>query len=385
MEQNMISRRRFMRMAACGACAAAFCPRRVFAARPEGRGREGRAPSVPASPGERREAYFYETLDKNRVRCVTCPNFCERGENEVTLCNTKLNVGGKLYTLTYGKPCVINVDALAKNPLYHVDPGSSSLGLATAGCNLKCKYCQNWDISQVGPDKTKNMDFTPENIIAKAKEKDLRWITFSYTEPVVYLEFALEVAKLAKQNKINIAICTAGYICEKPLAELIKYADAFSLTIKGATEEFYKENIGGDMKTVWKAAGAIAAAKKWMEAVTLIVPGLNDDEDGVRRIASSLAKISADIPLHFLRFIPQFKLKNLPPTPQKTLEKAHEIAAKEGLKYVYIDLSGHAMNTVYCSKCRKPLIERSGFAVVSNNVKKGRCAACGATLPGVML
>lgn len=378
--QRTTARREFLgNMTACGLCLAGILPVSAGAAL------AGKGEATGSRTEGLKEAYFSESLGNGKTRCLTCPNMCVRDDGEVTFCNTRINKGGRLYSLTYSKPCLLNVDNIAKNPLYHVDPGASALGVATAGCNLRCKYCQNWEISQVGPDKTKNMDLSPLQLIEKVKEKKLKWITFSYTEPVAYFEYALDTAKLAKGKGLNVAICTAGNICDKPLAELIRYADAFSVTMKGYSEDFYRDVASCSFKDVWRSINSIQKARKWIEVVTLIVPGVNDDMDGIKKIASGLAGISRDIPLHFLRFAPAFKMRNLPATPVQTLEKAHETAKKAGLKYVYIDLSGHRNNTVYCAACGKALIERTGFAVVGNELRKGKCSACSATLPGLML
>ncbi len=327
---------------------------------------------------------FWEPAGNGRVKCTTCPNYCVRDDNGITACQTKINRGGKLYTMTYGRPCQIHVDPLFKNPLYHVHPGAQAIGVATAGCNLTCKYCQNWDIAQVGPDKTRNMDLSPSDLVAKVKEKNLKWVTFSYTEPVAYYEYAVDTAKLMKKAGLHVAVCTAGFICEKPLLELIKHVDAFSVTVKGYTKDFYKDVCGCNMDDVWKSVETISRSKKWMEVVTLIVPGMNDKDEGIKSIAASLVKLSKDIPLHFLRFAPAYKLRNLQQTPLATLEKARTIAMKEGLKYVYIDLSGHLAANTYCPACSEALIERgSGFTVVKNIIKDSRCPRCGIKIQGL--
>ena len=334
-----------------------------------------------------KEAMFWEPLGDGRAKCLTCPNYCVRGEGQAGRCSTRYNKSGKYYTLTYGKPCLIQEDPIAKNPLYHMEPGSKAIGVATAGCNLTCKYCQNWEISQVGPWKTRNMDVSPESLIQKVKDRGLKWITFSYTEPVVYLEYAIDTAKLAKKSGIKIAICSDGYICTDPLKELINNIDAFSVTFKGYTEEFYQDVCGCGMSSVIKTITAIAASGKWMEVVNLIVPGLNDEEQGIKFIAKTVVALNKNIPLHFLRFAPAYKLQNLAPTPVGTLEKARSIALNEGLKFVYVDLSGHEGANTYCPRCKNLLIERSAFAVVQNNLKvglkgDGRCPKCSYVIPG---
>lgn len=329
-----------------------------------------------------KEAAFWEPAGDGKTRCLTCPNRCEIGEGENTRCQTRTNRRGRLHTMTYGNPCVVNVDALEKNPLYHVDPGAMAIGVATAGCNLRCTYCQNWDISQVGPSQTTNMDLTPEQLVAKAKERQLRWLTFSYTEPVAYLEYALDSAKLAKQAGLKVAVVTAGVINPRPLADLMNYSDAFSVTLKGATREFYRDVCGADPDDVWRTLRTLAASKCWLEVVTLIVPRLNDREEDLQFLARGVAQLGRQIPIHFLRFVPAYKLKQLPPTPVATLERARETARRAGLKYVYIDLPGHRAANTTCPDCAKVLIERVGLTVLANRLRGSRCPQCGAVIPG---
>lgn len=333
-------------------------------------------------PPPQREAMFWEKTDSG-IACTTCPNHCAPEEGGTSLCRTRTNRGGKLYTMTYGRPCLIVKDPIAKNPLYHVDPGADAIGVATAGCNLTCKYCQNWEISQVGPDRTKNINLSPAEVVAKAVERKLKWITFSYTEPVAYLEYALDTAKLAQEKGLKVAVATAGFISEPALNELIKHTTAFSVTLKGYTDEFYKEVCGCSMSQVWKSIDALSAARKWFEVVTLIVPGLNDSESGLKSLASRLAGINRDIPLHFLRFAPAYKLKHLQQTPVQTLERARNNALQAGLKFVYIDLPGHEAANTNCPSCRDLLVERSGFAVLRNTLRGGKCPRCSAAIPGL--
>ena len=237
--------------------------------------------------------------------------------------------------------------------------------------------------AKVGTWKTENMDVSPAQLIRKVQDRDLKWLTFSYTEPTAYYEYAIDTAKLAKKSGINVAVCTSGFICGKPLHEMLKYVDAFSVTLKGYTQEFYRDMCGCNLDDVWNTIGTISGSKRWMEVVTLIVPGFNDEDAGLKTIAGSLARLSRDIPLHFLRFSPAYKLKHLQPTPLQTLERAHSIALKEGLRYVYIDLSGHQAANTYCPQCKKLLIERAGFAVVGNRLKNSHCPYCTTRIPGI--
>jgi len=369
-----ISRRDFLRgCLACGLCAGGWAVTAAQAGKPQ-----------RMDAQKLQEAAFWQPLADGRTKCTTCPNECESTEGGVTRCNTRINRGGKLYSLTYGYPCVIYTDALEKNPLYHVAPGSSAVATATAGCNLICTYCQNWDISQVGPSKTRNMELAPEDLVRQVVDRNLKWLTFSYTEPVAYLEYALAAAKIARSRNVKVAVVTAAYINPKPLERLIEAADAFSVTLKGYDDDFYRNVCGARLERVWEAIKTISRAKKWMEIVTLIVPGLNDRADGLRQLAGAIARLDQNIPLHYLRFSPAYKLKHLPATPVKTLENAGENAGKEGLKYVYLsNLPGHAAANTYCPACAKVLVERIGFKILKNNIQGNRCPFCRQTIPGL--
>ena len=342
------------------------------------------APAKPIRPLSR--ALFWEALPRGRTRCLTCPNHCESAEGGVTRCKTRVNRGGVLYTLTHSRPCVIHIDPLEKNPLFHVSPGQSNLVTATAGCNLSCSYCQNWDISQVGPEKTKNMDIPPDALVQRALDRSLKWISFSYTEPVAYYEYAVDVATLARARGLKVAMVTAGIIDPKPLEKLMAVSDAFSVTLKGDTPGFYKNVCGANIDTVWQTLRRVVQAGLWVEVVTLIIPGLNDDEPGLRSMARKLATLSPNIPLHYLRFFPMYKLKHLTTTPVATLERARDGALKEGLKFVYIsNLPGHAAAQTNCPSCKKCLIERVGFKVVTNRIRESQCPFCATRIPGLDL
>lgn len=379
-EDRSISRREFVRGCALCGLGAALAPGLAGVAQAGPFGRLRRSDDT-----DLHEAMFWEPIDGGRTRCLTCPNRCVSAEGEVTTCKTRINRDGRLYTMTYGKPCVVNLDPLEKNPLYHVAPGSTALGVATAGCNLRCAYCQNWDISQVGPWETRNMDMMPEETVQKARDRNLEWITFSYTEPVAYYEYAIETARLAHAAGMKVAVVTAGLICDEPLQKLMQVSDAFSVTLKGYTDEFYREVCGASLADVWSTIRTLVKSGRWVEVVNLIVPGRNDEETGIRSIARSIAGLNRSIPLHFLRFAPAYKLRHLPPTPVKTLETARAIALKEGLKYVYVGLSGHEGNNTTCPKCKTLLLERAGFNVIANHLKNGRCPSCRTALAGVAL
>ncbi|MBN1674149.1 MAG: AmmeMemoRadiSam system radical SAM enzyme [Kiritimatiellae bacterium] len=375
------TRRRFLSGCAAAGMGAAFGGLWPAAARAAPPRRDRRGPPV-----QWKEAMFWEPAGDGRVRCTTCPNMCVRAEGEVTYCNTRINRGGKLYTLTYGRPCVISSDPLEKNPLFHVEPGSSAVATATAGCNLRCTYCQNWDIALVGPDRTRNMALSPEELVKRVKDRGLNWLTFTYTEPTAYYEYAVIAARIARREGVKVAVVSAGFINPKPLETLMACADAFSVTLKGYTQEFYREVCAGNLADVLRTLRTLARSRCWLEVVTLIVPQLNDDPAGLRSLAQGIAKMNPDIPLHFLRFYPAHKLQHLPQTPVQTLETAHATARAAGLNYVYVsNLPGHRAGNTYCPKCGRTLIQRVAFKVLSNEIRDGRCPGCGQRIPGVGL
>jgi len=377
-----ISRRTFLqRCAVCGiglACSPPLTAQALF-------WQKNRNPYKTMPVSRLHEASDWERLSGGRTRCLICPNECVRDQGGITLCNTKINRDGTLYTMTYGSPCVVFQDPLEKNPLYHVDPGSEAIGVGTAGCNLTCKYCQNWNFSQTGPWKTKNMDLSPRELIKKIKKRGLNWLTFSYTEPVAYYEYALESARLAQRAGIHVAVVTAGFINPEPLKKLMAVSDAFSVTLKGYDDDFYRDVIGCELEPVWDTISTISRAGKWVEVVNLIIPSLNDEMSGIAKIARALAKLNRNIPLHFLKFSPAYKMKSRPSTPLKTLEQARKTALAEGLKYVYLaNVPGHEGGTTYCPNCKKPLIERAGFRVLNNRVTNGRCNYCRTNIAGLL-
>lgn len=372
----MLKRREFNAVCASYGAGLLLCP----FSRAAGKGDPRTAPVSSLTP-----AKFWELGEDGKVKCLICPNECAREEGEVTVCNTRINRGGKLYSMIYGRPCVLNNDSLQKNPLYHVAPGTQALGVATAGCNLRCSYCQNWEISQTGPWDTRDLDAQPADIIRLAKERDLGWITFSYTDPVAYYEYAYDIAKLAKKAGLKVAVVTAGMINTKPLKALIEVADAFSVTLKGTTGSFYKKVCQAQIKRVWRTIETLAESDKWVEVINLVVTGLNDKEKDFEAIATSVRGLGPEIPLHYLRFSPAYKLRHLPKTPVRTLERAREISLAKGIKYVYVDLPGHKGANTYCPRCRQPLIERSGFTVLANRIMKGRCPKCRTPVPGLDL
>ena len=331
------------------------------------------------------KAKYWEPLEDKKVRCLLCPNKCILLPGEDGLCHARGNRKGVLYSLVFGRPSVIKLDNIEKSPLYHYQVDGKVFSIATAGCNLACQFCQNWEVSQTGPDKVKTFDLDPEEVIERAKKNNVNAINFFYTEPVVYFEYMMEIARLAKEEKMKTFCITAGYINEEPLKELIPFIDAFVIGLKGFDEEFYRKYIGADIEPVKKMIKILIKnrAKSWFEIVNLLIPDLNDDENTIREICRWILNEAGNcVPLHFTRFEPAYKMKDFPPTPPDTLDHAYNIAKECGLNFVYTgNMPGHTGNNTYCPECKKVVIERVDYTVINNTLENGKCS-CGYKVPG---
>jgi pyruvate formate lyase activating enzyme len=291
-----------------------------------------------------------------------------------------------MVTHGYNRPCILNVDPIEKNPLGHVLPGAEMPAVAHAGCTLRCLYCQNWEFSQRSPEETRNLrGFRQKESLDKAQERKLRGIAFTYTEPTNCPEFVGEMAALAKSMGLVPTLCTCGFVCPKPLAKLLAPFAAVTVTYKGPSEDFYEKVCSARLQPVLDAMLLVKAEAKWLEVATLVVPTLNDDSAGLKTMAAWIAKnLGPDTPWHLERFQPQYKLKDLPPTPQSTMETARKIGLEAGLKYVYIsNLAPHEGNHTYCPGCGKAVVKRLGFKILANDLKNGCCRGCHTVLPGL--
>jgi len=319
-----------------------------------------------------------------KVQCELCPTECVLGEYEVGGCRVRINRGGVLYSLVYGKPCAVHIDPIEKKPFYHFLPATAAFSIATAGCVLGCKFCQNWQISQARPEETDYTELPPGEVVRQAAFYRCRSITYTYTEPTVFYEYMLDTAVIAKAQGIKNTAHTCGYIKEKPLRELAKYMDAADVDLKAFSEDFYGRICGGRLKPVLDAIVVLKEEGVWVELTNLLIPTLNDDTAGIRDMCRWIYKNAGpDTPLHFSRFFPYYKLTDLPPTPVETLTAARKTALDAGLRYVYIgNLRSEAENT-YCHHCRNLLIERRGYFVARNSVAGGRCGFCRTPVAGV--
>ncbi len=334
---------------------------------------------------ELHQAKYWKYLSWEKVKCMLCPNECNLNLGENGDCHARGNRDSVLYSMVYSKPSVIMLDEIEKSPLYHYQINEKVFSIATAGCNLACQFCQNYEISQVGPDAVETFDLEPKDVIERAKKHKVNSINFFYTEPIIYYEYMLDIAKLAKNENMKTFCVTAGYINSDPLNELIPYIDAFVLGLKGFDDEFYKKYIGCSIEPIKNTLKILAnkTDKTWFEIVNLLIPGLNDNDEILNTMCAWIYnEIGNNIPLHFTRFEPAYKMTDTPSTPINTLEKAYKIAKENGLQYVYVgNVPGHEGNNTICPKCNKTLIERVNYTVINNYLENGKCS-CGNTIPG---
>lgn len=331
------------------------------------------------------EARYYEKLPDREIKCTLCPRYCHLGDKERGYCGVRENDGGTYYTLVYGKVCAVNVDPIEKKPFFHFYPGTLAFSLATAGCNVNCKFCQNWQISQVRPEQVEAFDLPPEAVGPAAKNNNCLSIAYTYTEPVVFFEYMVDSSVASKKLGLKNVVVTGGHINPEPLEELIKVVDAIKVDLKSFSESFYREYVRGELKPVLEAIKLIHQRKRWLEIVYLVIPTLNDQEAMIRQLCRWLLKeVGPDVPVHFSRFHPMYLLKNLPPTPISTLEKLHAIAREEGLRYVYIgNVPGHKAESTYCHSCGQMIIERIGYQIGRIELRQGRCRFCQSPIPGI--
>jgi pyruvate formate lyase activating enzyme len=333
-----------------------------------------------------KEAMYYEKLDKMKVQCHLCPNNCVILHGKRGSCRVRENQAGTLYSLVYGLPCTVGVDPIEKKPLFHFLPGTTTYSIATPGCNLHCKWCQNWQISQKGPDEVDCFSMSPQEVVDNALKNKCKSISYTYVEPAIFYEYVLDTAKLAHKAGLKNIMVTNGYLNQAPVKELYKYIDAANIDLKGFTEELYRDYCGGHLKPILDAIKTISKMGVWVELTTLTIPTLNDNPETIKEQCEWIKKeLGVRVPLHFSRFFPYYKMAHLHPTPPETLLNAYNIAKAAGLKYVYVgNIQMENTENTSCPKCGKTLIERSSFFTVSSNkVKDGKCSFCKAKVDGV--
>ncbi len=330
------------------------------------------------------EARFY-TVTPRGVQCGICPNECTLKSGEESTCHNRVNHGNKLWSVAYGNPCAVHVDPVEKKPLLHFLPQSATFSIATAGCSFACLNCQNWEISQTSPGKTRNVTLMPAEVVKRCVENHCSSIAYTYSEPVSFYEYMSDTAKIASGKGIRNIMVSNGYINPEPLKQLIPYLDAANIDLKAFDPSVYLKLTGGKMQPVLDALVDFQKSKVWLEITNLVVPSWSDNLDMISRMCKWLAQNGfSEVPLHFSRFTPLYKLTQLPPTPLNTLIKAREAAVAEGLKYVYIgNVPGKGFENTSCPSCGKMVIERRGFSILANHLENGRCRFCQATIAGV--
>ena len=333
-----------------------------------------------------RVASYWQPVKDKIVQCGLCPRRCILAPGQRGYCTVRINQDGLLYTLGYGNPVAVHVDPIEKKPFFNVLPGSSAFSIAVAGCNMRCLFCQNWQISQARPDEVTTYDMPPEAVVEAAIKSGSKFVVYTYTEPTVFYEYMLDTAKLAKEKGLRNGMHTCGYINQEPLEELLEYMDAVNVDLKGFSEEFYKKmGAFAELKPVLETLKTVKKKGVWLEITNLIIPGQNDDPKEIRAMCQWIKdNLGDDVPLHFSRFTPAFRLQNLPPTPPEKLEEAYRIATEVGLKYVYIgNLPGNPHENTYCPNCKRLVIERLGYRVRPDGIKGGKCVYCGHVIDGI--
>jgi pyruvate formate lyase activating enzyme len=332
-----------------------------------------------------REAMFWEKTSDGRVRCLLCPTFCTLRPYERGNCRVRFGLENRLVTVVYGRPCSVAIDPIEKKPVFHYLPGSTSFSLATAGCLLSCRYCQNWQISQADPESLEAYDLAPAQVVETAAAQGCRTIAYTYTEPTIFYEYMFDTARLAKARGIGNVVVSCGYLNPEPLAHLAPFLDVMKVDLKGFTERFYRTVCGGTLAPVLATLQGLARTKVLIDIVTLVVPTLNDDEPTMTAMFTWIHQhLGPDVSLFLSRFYPTFQLRNLPPTPVATLERLRDLALATGLRYVYLgNVPGHPAESTYCPGCHKLLIGRVGYQLTERHISRGACAFCGHAIPGV--
>ena len=332
-----------------------------------------------------KEAMFYEKLEEKKVRCFLCAHHCLIKDGKRGICAVRENRDGTLYSLVYGKLIAMNIDPIEKKPLFHFQPGSTSFSIATIGCNFRCDHCQNFDISQYPKehDDIVGRDATPESIVESAQRSGCSNISYTYTEPTIFFEFAYDCAKLAHEKGIKNVFVSNGYTSPEATRVIAPYLDGNNIDLKG-DDNFYKELCKTKLKPVKETIRLMKELGVWVEVTTLIIPDYNDSEGQLRDIAEFIKSVDPSIPWHVSQFYPTYKLTDKPRTPLETLKKAREIGVKTGLKYVYEgNVPGKGGENTYCPHCHETLIKRFGFSILENRMKDGKCSKCGHHIEGV--
>jgi pyruvate formate lyase activating enzyme len=319
------------------------------------------------------------------VQCTLCPRSCIVEPGKRGHCGVRENQEGEYVTLVYGNPCAVHVDPVEKKPFFHLLPGAQAFSFATAGCNFSCKFCQNWEISQSSPEHIHSIPLSPVQAVKEARTQGASLLVGTYSEPTIFYEYMVEMAREARKGGLKAAVVSNGFIKSEPLKELCKVVDAIKIDLKSFRDEFYQKICSGSLAPVLESLRTIKQRGTWLEIVYLVVPTLNDSLEEIKEMSLWIKKeLGSDVPLHFSRFHPMYKLTHLPATPVDTLKKACDTARKAGLRYVYLgNLPGDRGESTYCPHCGGMVIERFAFTIKRNLLKGGKCPLCGTTVPGL--
>lgn len=333
-----------------------------------------------------REALLYEKLPDNKVRCFLCNHNCLIPESSRGICGVRKNDKGTLLTLVYDKIIARHLDPIEKKPLFHFLPGSRSYSIATAGCNLKCSFCQNSDISQMPVDHghISGESISPEALVDEAEAGNAATIAYTYTEPTIFYELARETAVIAASRGLKNIFISNGYMSEKCLEDISGYLHGANIDLKAFNDQFYRQQCGARLEPVLNTIKRMVEMRIWIEITTLLIPGLNDSEEELTQLAEFIAAQSTDIPWHISRFHPTYRMTNVPATPSERIHRAKQIGYSAGLRYVYTgNIPGDEGEKTCCHNCGNLLIDRYGFSINFNNMRKDRCPMCKTYIPGV--
>jgi len=345
-------------------------------------------PASPDQPGKSpfiRQARHYEKLPKKFIKCQLCPKHCSVAPGGRGFCEVRENIRGDYYSLVYGRAASVNIDPVEKKPLFHVLPGSPIFSFTTAGCNLECKNCQNWQISQARPEALPAVNLPPTKLVETAHAQGCRLIAGTYSEPTVFFEYLLAAAAEGNNRGLRTAMISSGYIERQPMVELCNELAAVKVDLKSMRDSFYQSNCQGTLRPVLDTIQLVKDRGIWLEIVYLVIPTLNDSEAEIGDLAKWIrSNVGPDVPLHFSRFHPHYKLTRLPPTPYDTLDRCYQIARAAGLRYVYVgNLPGSPSQNTLCPSCGREIIRRQNFRIVANHLEQGRCEFCQHTIPGI--
>ena len=332
-----------------------------------------------------KEALWWKNIERDKILCTLCPRYCEIGIGQPGFCYIRQNINGKLYSLGYGKPTGFGIDPIEKKPLNHFLPGTKILSFGTAGCNLGCKFCQNWSISKAKLDDVNSLTASPEDVVSLAKQYLTPSIAFTYNDPTIFGEYVIDISKIAREEKIKSVMVTAGYIDKEARKDVYKYIDGVNVDLKGFTERFYYKNTFSHLNDVLDTLIWLKnETGVWIELTTLIIPDENDSVEEIKNECDWITNnLGDEVPLHFTAFHPDFKMRDKNATPHSSLIQAKKIAEQSGIKYCYIGNVHDTKNqSTYCPNCKNLLIERDWYQIKLHNIKNGFCTKCGNKLAG---